>query len=455
MSDRDIEKLVIKNREIPNKIIEEIAKNEDRNNFIADFYLNNKGKFGKTIIFLDRWYQCMTVEKYLNKKAGKKIAASVFSYTDTNKNIEYINNRTSDSNKINLEDFKDGKLEILINVKMLTEGIDVADVKTVFITRDTNSSILFTQMIGRALRGEKAGGGKDKMSANIVLFTDNWNKHIQFASNRYLGGEEDHSSKERGFRPLELISIELLEKLHLEYEKQEYINSISDIIPEGWFVVTYNDIVFEEDAENNKEGIMESFYENVVVSKEEKVYFDDFINQYELKYKNITWEKEELDIEKANELISSFLKENGIKSNNSILLKLTQIARHLGQNGNSPDYYTFEQKKEINLEKHVKLIIEKKYDLYEAEDYLESVYNSQENPFTKAIFTSFDAFYKAYQYEVNICRKKRKGIVKISDPSQKIKTKRLASKEVKKQVLSREGTDVCVAVKNHSYKQIT
>jgi superfamily II DNA or RNA helicase len=52
---------------------------------------------------------------------------------------------------------------------MLTEGVDIPDVKTVFLTRQTTSSILLTQMIGRALRGEKAGG-INKDVANIVMF---------------------------------------------------------------------------------------------------------------------------------------------------------------------------------------------------------------------------------------------------------------------------------------------
>ena len=168
LSDSDVDKLILKHQELPSRIIEEIAKNEERNHFIAAYYHANQEKFGKTIIFLDRWYQCKTVENYINKKAGKEIAASIFSYIDGNKSIEYINNRVSNQNEINLNRFRNGEIQVLINVKMLTEGVDVPDVKTVFLTRDTNSSILFTQMVGRALRGEGAGG--NKTTANIVLF---------------------------------------------------------------------------------------------------------------------------------------------------------------------------------------------------------------------------------------------------------------------------------------------
>jgi superfamily II DNA or RNA helicase len=49
---------------------------------------------------------------------------------------------------------------VLINIKILTEGTDIPDVQTVFITRETTSDILLTQMIGRALRGPRMGGQK-------------------------------------------------------------------------------------------------------------------------------------------------------------------------------------------------------------------------------------------------------------------------------------------------------
>ena len=44
---------------------------------------------------------------------------------------------------------------MLINIKMVTEGTDIPDVQAVFITRETKSDILVTQMIGRALRSPR------------------------------------------------------------------------------------------------------------------------------------------------------------------------------------------------------------------------------------------------------------------------------------------------------------
>lgn len=437
LSDSDVDKLILKHQELPSRIIEEIAKNEERNHFIAAYYHANQEKFGKTIIFLDRWYQCKTVENYINKKAGKEIAASIFSYIDGNKSIEYINNRVSNQNEINLNRFRNGEIQVLINVKMLTEGVDVPDVKTVFLTRDTNSSILFTQMVGRALRGEGAGG--NKTTANIVLFSDEWNRHIQFASSRFLGGKEDESSKERGYRPFELIRIELLEQLELEYYNNEFIRSVSDFIPIGWYVVAYTDLIQEDDGEGQLYKTIASFKENIVVLEDEVEVFDLFIQNYSTQHKNPLWENEELDIEKAENLISNYLVAHNFIPNKATIVKLIQIARHLGQNNTSPDYFTFEQKDEINLRKLVLKIREENWGRDQAEDYLENEYLNAENTLLKVLFPRYEDFYRAYEYEDNVYRRSRKKKVTIKESDQGIYTKRLASEEVRKRVLSRDG----------------
>ena len=437
LSDNDVDKVIFKHQEIPSHIIEEIAKNEERNDFISQYYCDNNLKFGKTIIFLDRWYQCRTVENYINKKAGKEIAASVFSYVDANKDIDYINNRTANQNEINLDRFKKGELQVLINVKMLTEGVDVPDVKTVFLTRDTNSNILFTQMIGRALRGEGAGGNKS--TADIVMFTDNWNRHIHFANSRVLGGKEDKETKERGYRPFELIRLDLLDKLELEYQNQDYEKSIFDLIPIGWFVVIYTDTIEEVDEENTLQKITESFIENVIVLEQEESLFKKFIKEYSYYHKNIIWEKEELDFENAEELITNFLTLNGYVLNKATVTKLIQVARHLGQNNNEPEYFTFEQKNDVNLMKYVIAIRESNYGKNQAEAYLEFEYLKTENPFLKVIFPTYEDFYRAYEYEDNVYRRRKRGNVSISEASQEIAVQRLASEEVRKIVFSRDG----------------
>lgn len=60
---------------------------------------------------------------------------------------------------------------VLVSVGMLTEGVDVPDARTAFLARPTTSRILMRQMIGRVLRGERAGG---EATGHIVYFRDQW-----------------------------------------------------------------------------------------------------------------------------------------------------------------------------------------------------------------------------------------------------------------------------------------
>lgn len=60
---------------------------------------------------------------------------------------------------------------VLVSVGMLTEGVDIPDARTAFLARPTTSRILLRQMIGRVLRGPKAGGDE---FANIVYLRDQW-----------------------------------------------------------------------------------------------------------------------------------------------------------------------------------------------------------------------------------------------------------------------------------------
>lgn len=82
-------------------------------------------------------------------------------------------------NEEKLEAYRKGELQVLISVNILTEGVDLPATKTVFLTRPTVSAVLMTQMVGRALRGKKAGGTAD---AYIVCFIDDWGSRIAWVN---------------------------------------------------------------------------------------------------------------------------------------------------------------------------------------------------------------------------------------------------------------------------------
>lgn len=57
-----------------------------------------------------------------------------------------------------INDFKNGSLNTLINFGVLATGFDAPKLNAVFIARPVTSLVLYSQLLGRALRGEKNGG---------------------------------------------------------------------------------------------------------------------------------------------------------------------------------------------------------------------------------------------------------------------------------------------------------
>lgn len=69
-----------------------------------------------------------------------------------------------------LDEFKNGDCELMINYGVLSTGVDVPKLEAVVIARPVTSIVLFSQIIGRALRGVK-NGGREKNT--ILSLRDN------------------------------------------------------------------------------------------------------------------------------------------------------------------------------------------------------------------------------------------------------------------------------------------
>ena len=72
----------------------------------------------------------------------------------------------SEHRKAILNDFRTGKIAVLFNVLVLTEGFDLPEIDCILIARPTKSPLLLTQMIGRGTR--KAAGKADCMIIDVA-----------------------------------------------------------------------------------------------------------------------------------------------------------------------------------------------------------------------------------------------------------------------------------------------
>ena len=71
-----------------------------------------------------------------------------------------------DERKTTLDDFRTGRIRVLFNVMLLTEGFDLPEIDCILIARPTKSPLLLTQMIGRGTR--RAEGKKDCMVIDVA-----------------------------------------------------------------------------------------------------------------------------------------------------------------------------------------------------------------------------------------------------------------------------------------------
>ena len=69
-----------------------------------------------------------------------------------------------------LDSFKNGALQVLCNFGILSTGFDAPKTNLVFIARPTKSIVLYSQMIGRGLRGPAVGGTEN---CTVVTVRDN------------------------------------------------------------------------------------------------------------------------------------------------------------------------------------------------------------------------------------------------------------------------------------------
>lgn len=192
---------------LPDDIAGQMAESAARNKLIVETYLNNQNQYGQTLVFAVNVIHAIQLCTLFNK-AGIPAAYIV---SDIKNSVTGVRISREDNEK-KLEEYRKGLLKILINVNILTEGVDLPRTKTVFLARPTVSSIMMTQMVGRALRGQAAGGTDD---AYIVSFIDHWNEHISWINPESLfEGNNDfvNSDVDRAKHELRMISLSKIEE---------------------------------------------------------------------------------------------------------------------------------------------------------------------------------------------------------------------------------------------------
>jgi len=180
---RDEARKYVNSGELRDSLIKRIAENELRNEFTVNTIRTHRSDWGRTLVFAATVQQAKSLRERL---AESGVSAGLLTGETDAKD-----------RKVEIDSFRGGRRQILINVNILTEGTDLPNVDTVVLARPTRSQVLFQQMVGRGMRGPKVGGTS---GCRIVVLQD----EIQ-------GLVEHQLTHDYGWEVAQLVDLGLLE----------------------------------------------------------------------------------------------------------------------------------------------------------------------------------------------------------------------------------------------------
>ena len=140
--------------ELPNSVLTQLANSAERNALIlgeiADLYLRGKS----IIVFALSVKHASAITDLLNIKNIP--AKSVDGTTSAHERQEAISL------------YKSGEIKVLVNYGVLTTGFDAPNTNAVVIARPTASIVLYSQMIGRGIRGARVGGNDECILVDVI-----------------------------------------------------------------------------------------------------------------------------------------------------------------------------------------------------------------------------------------------------------------------------------------------
>ncbi len=139
--------------DMPGAVLSKLAKNEGRNHLIVDTVRLQVDKGYPTLVF------CCTVEhaRELGVLAASRGVRSAFL------DCRMLRGRR----RRVIAAFRNSLIDALFNFGVLSTGFDAPNIRCVVIARPTSSIVLYSQMIGRGLRGPAVGGSREFVLVDV------------------------------------------------------------------------------------------------------------------------------------------------------------------------------------------------------------------------------------------------------------------------------------------------
>ncbi|WP_265273666.1 helicase-related protein [Nostoc sp. KVJ3] len=382
---------------LPKDIAEKIAQSSTRNKQIVEHYINNRKEYKPLLVFAIDVEHAITLNALFKaEKINSDFVVSSVKDLTTGATV------AATDNKGKIKKFRNGELEVLINVEILTEGTDLPNLKTVFLTRPTASTILMTQMIGRALRGQKAGGTE---KAYVVSFIDDWENKINWVNPEKLHFEEDAEFIVKGTpssnRTARLISIEMIEEFARIMDNSIDTSVLEKLdflkrIPIG--IYHFSILEPSEGYEPNPRP-----YDVLLYDDTEEAY-DNFVNDLKLIFQSIDLQDREILTEPELEKLWQTAKQIYFHDYQTLLgyrdEDVKNILRFYAQKQIPPAFLAFSERRKCDLSIVARHIYDNSLGRRAESDYINSIWND-ENSFWQVIF-SYNQLYFMKQLDDEI-----------------------------------------------------
>ena len=142
--------------DIPKDLLNRLASDEKRNLLIVNRIEQIVGYHSRIIVFAATVEHAYLLAVVLRARGIE--SAAVTGVTDRTERARLISRYKSGS----------AEPQVLCNFGVLTTGFDAPRTSAAFIARPTRSLVLYSQMVGRAIRGPKAGGNKEALVVTVV-----------------------------------------------------------------------------------------------------------------------------------------------------------------------------------------------------------------------------------------------------------------------------------------------
>lgn len=355
--------------ELDAKFLEAIGENSTRNKIIVDTFLNNRERYGKTLIFAIDKLHANTLKTEFEKHKDIRVDLTYSGYPNHDQVIRK---------------FKEAELDVLINISKLTEGFDDPKIQTIFLTRPTQSEILFSQMIGRGLRG----GIKGTKDVYLVSFEDHWEQFTgwldteKFTAVLGINDDEDEKTDTKLVSIIKkTMSFQVIEELYKQI-KTLNLPELAGVPPFECWPLGWYTLHFDSDPTNQDFNL--PITRSIIVFSHQKESWDELCKSISVK-KPTDAERKAIYESWFADLPTPFVSRN--------IFDLFIDSCYATQSFVQPEYYTLQNRDEASTEKLAQELFDNSIGGKMRQDYINNWF--EKYPLLSDIYGDLETFTEA------------------------------------------------------------